>query len=45
MKYTNDFEESVANRPFSTYWYDERCYVVKLILDVYYEQCTYFRFM
>lgn len=43
MKYTNDFEESVANRPFSTYWYYERCYVVKLILDVYYEQCTYFQ--
>lgn len=42
MKYTNQFEESVANRPYSTDWFKERCYVVKLI-DDYYDECTYFQ--
>ena len=43
MKYTNQFEESVANRPYSSDWFKERCYVVKLIMDVYYDECTYFQ--
>lgn len=43
MKYTNQFEESVANRPYSSDWFKERCYVVELIMDVYYDKCTYFK--
>lgn len=43
MKYTNQFEESVANRPYSSDWFKERCYVVKLIMDVYYDKCSYFQ--
>ena len=42
MKYTNQFEESVANRPYSSDWFKERCYVVKLINE-YYDRFTYFQ--
>ncbi len=42
MKYTNQFEEAVVNRPYSSEWFKERCYVVNLI-DEYYDKCTYFQ--
>lgn len=43
MKYENKFDEIIANRPFSTDWFEERNYVVHQIMDVYYDECTFFR--
>lgn len=43
MKYENKFDEIIANRPFSTDWFEERNYVVHQIMDVFYDECTFFR--
>ena len=43
MKYENKFDEIIANRPFSTDWFEERNYVVHQVMDVFYDECTFFR--
>lgn len=42
-KYANEFERTIANVPYSTDWFEMRNYVVRVIMDVYYGQMTYFR--
>lgn len=42
-KYANEFEEAIANVPYSTDWFDMRNEVIRLIVDVYHNQMPLFR--
>lgn len=42
-KYANEFEEAIANVPYSTDWFEMRNEVIRLIVDVYHNQMPYFR--
>lgn len=42
-KYANEFEEAIANVPYSTDWFEMRNYVVHIVMDVYYDKMDFFR--
>lgn len=42
-KYANEFEEAIANVPYSTDWFEMRNDVLHIIMDVFYEQMDFFR--
>lgn len=41
--YANEFEEAIANVPYSTEFFEMRNNVVHVIMDVYYSRMSYFR--
>ena len=43
FKYANEFEEAIANVPYSSDWFEMRNGVVHIILNVYYEKMNFFR--
>ena len=42
-KFANEFEEAIANVPYSTDWFEMRNNVVRIIMDVYYDKMDFFR--
>lgn len=42
-KYANEFEEAVANVPYSTDWFEMRNDVLHIVMDVYYDKMDVFR--
>lgn len=42
-KYANEFEEAIANVPYSTDWFEMRNEVIHLIVDVYHNKMPLFR--
>jgi len=42
-KFANEFEEAIANVPYSTDWFEMRNNVVRVILDEYYDNMDFFR--
>ena len=42
MKYSNEFDKAVAERRYYSDWFKERCFIVALFMDVFYDKMTYF---
>lgn len=42
-KFANEFEEAIANVPYSTDWFEMRNNILYLIMDVYYDKMDFFR--
>ncbi len=42
-KFANEFEEAIANVPYSTDWFEMRNNVVHIIMDIYYNKMDFFR--
>lgn len=40
-KYANKFEEAIDNCPYSTDWFEYRSNMLSIILDDFYDECTF----
>lgn len=42
-KYSNKFDEAIDNCPYSTDWFEHRTNILSIIMEDFYDECTFFR--